>query len=104
MKKFLTVFLVFILLFSLAACSSKNTPNGKYIAKISGITFGTLEFHGKKVEFTTSSGTSKGTYEMIENEINISYENGNSDKFTYDKESDTLDWAGLMTFNKEKWY
>jgi len=32
--------------------------------------------------------------------VKVSFDNGKSDTFVYDKESDTLDYGGVMEFTK----
>ena len=101
MKRAIALLLVLELCISLCACGGKNGPNGSYSSYIAGIKFATLTFKGNKVLYETDDKETEGTFVMDGNTVKISYENGNSDQFTYDPESDTLDFMGLMTFTKD---
>ena len=57
------------------------------------------------MRFTTlnSDEPTKGTFEMDDNTVVITYDNGNSDEYVWDKENNTLDWmgSGIMIFEKK---
>ena len=110
MKKTITFLLALVMMLSLAACGGGDKPKGTYTAYVAEIPFAQLSFSGNKVEYKTLGLTeangeiTKGTFTMDGTTVNISYENGNSDTFVYDKDKDSLDYfgMGLMTFTKSK--
>ena len=101
MKQIIAVLLVITICVSLCACGSNNGPKGTYTAYLAGKEFASITFKGNKVLFETNGKESEGTYDMDGNTVKVYYKNGNSDQFTYDAKSDTLDFMGLMTFKKK---
>jgi len=103
MKRFIVLLLIFVICFTMCSCGEENVPKGSYSAYLAGEKFMTITFKGDKVlsEQAFDDGASEGTFEMEENVVKVTYENGNYDEFTYDSESDSLDYMGLLTFAKD---
>ena len=101
MKKKISMLLIIVLLITLVGCS-RSKPSGKYADDIG---FSTLDFKGDSV--TMESGTfspeiTKGKVKMVDGNVEIEWEDGAIDTLTYDKETDTLTLAGVLTWTKVK--
>lgn len=93
--------LVFCLVMSLAACGGSSKPSGSYTCTVAGMKFATLEFSGDEVIYASSKSTKHGTFTMDGDTINITYETGGTDTFTYDKDKDVVDYHGALQFEKD---
>ena len=101
MKRITALLLAVLLLASLCACGkSSNGPSGTYTGDLAGLSY-TYIFNGNKVTKEGPLGSKNGTFTMDNNTVNITFEDGNKDSFTYDKKTDTLDFAGVMKLTKK---
>ena len=75
----------------------ENKKNGN-------IDFSTITFKGDTIEYTSlaSDEVKTGTYVIEDGKVLISYDNGKSDAFEYDEETDTLSFFGVLTYSKVK--
>lgn len=103
MKKIYTLLLAIIVCVGLVACGdSKESqkskgPQGTYCDNLG---FSEITFSGKNVEFVSLNNEEpiKGTFVIDGDDIEVSYEDGRHDIFTYDENEDTLEYAAGMIF------
>lgn len=79
-----------------------SKPQGTYVAYVAGMKFASYEFKGNKVEYFLLGNTNKGTFQMVDGNVLIEYEDGGYDQFQYDAEKDELSMAGAVTLTREK--
>ena len=101
-KRAFALLLVLAMVFTLCACGAKG-PKGRYIAAFEGSDLLVLEFSGKNVTLSVigdTDGPAHGTFTQDGNTVTCSFDDGTGDEFTYDPDADTLDWMGMLTFEK----
>ena len=108
MKRTIAVLLLFVFVFSFAACGAEG-PQGTYIASYGEYVKYKIVFDGDKVYsygVCNADGSydapSEGTFTMDGNTVLAEYSKGTNDTFVWDPEADTLSYAeGLLTFHKQ---
>lgn len=90
MKKIIALVLLAALALCLVACGG-GFSEGEYSCDIAGITFSTMKFEDGSVYSEYRSGkTKKGTYSVSGSKISVSWEDGASDTFEYDSDSQSF--------------
>ena len=94
-KRIAIILLVLAVFMGLVSCGEK-VQEGEYVCEIAGITFMTIEFEEDVVTRTSRSGNiTNGTYEVENNIIRVSWEDGAKDEFVYDKETKSFKIDGV---------
>ena len=98
MKRLTALVMALVMCLSLCACGG-NKLNGTYEDNLG---FSTITFKGDTIEYTSlaSDEVKTGTYVIEDGQILVSYDNGQSDTFEYDEETDTISFFGILTYSK----
>ncbi len=104
MKKMISFSLLLALSLVLLTSCGSAFQEGEYVCEIAGINFMTIEFEGEDVLKTSRSGeVTNGIYEVENNIIRVSWEDGSKDEFVYDEETKSfkIDGVDYMVWTKQ---
>ena len=96
MKKAISFLLFLALSLVLFTSCGSAFDEGEYACEIAGITLMTIEFEDEDVIRTSRSGTvTNGTYQVENNIIRVSWEDGSKDELVYDKKTNSFKIDGV---------
>ena len=99
-KRKIGIVLVIAMCISMVVCGCSNTPHGVYK---NDYTQYELEFSGNNVRFILSNDdTIEGTFEMDENVVVVTFDNGQMREYIWNKGNDTLqELFGKLFYEKK---
>lgn len=104
-RPFIMAALVLIIaLLMLQAGSKEKAPHGRYVDNLG---FSTMTFSGSSVTLKSLDPNSshpvneEGTFSLKDGTLTICWSSGLSDEITYDADTDTINYYGLIRYEKK---